>query len=55
MRDEILTTKPADFKTFANILEKVKKEGLVKILGSPSAIEAAMAHRPEDMNLLEVL
>jgi Zn-dependent M16 (insulinase) family peptidase len=55
MRDEIMTTKPADFKAFADILEKVKKEGIIKILGSPSAIEAEMAHRPEDINVLEVL
>ncbi len=55
MRDEILNTKLADFETFADILEKVKKEGIVKILGSPSAIEEAMAHRREDINVLEVL
>jgi Zn-dependent M16 (insulinase) family peptidase len=55
MRDEILTTKPTDFKTFADILKKVKKEGIVKILGSPNAIEEAIAHRPEDINVLEVL
>lgn len=55
MRDEILNTKTSDFDAFADILEKVKKEGIIKILGSPSAIEAAMAHRPENLNVLEIL
>jgi Zn-dependent M16 (insulinase) family peptidase len=41
MRAEILGTTAADFKIFADILDKVKEEGLVKALGSQSAIEDA--------------
>lgn len=55
MRDEILATKPADFYAFADMLESLKQEGIVKILGSTSAIKSAMAHRSEDINMLEVL
>jgi Zn-dependent M16 (insulinase) family peptidase len=55
MRDEILNTKPSDFKTFADILKKVKKEGIIKILGSPNAIEEVTANRPEYKNVLKIL
>ncbi|RLG31814.1 peptidase M16, partial [Methanosarcinales archaeon] len=55
MRDEILSTKIADFRAFADLLEKVKNEWIVKILGSPSAIETALKHLPEGTNVLKVL
>jgi Zn-dependent M16 (insulinase) family peptidase len=55
MRDEILGTRTADFNAFAKILEKIKESGIVKLLGSPSAIEAVMADRSDGMNVFEVL
>jgi Zn-dependent M16 (insulinase) family peptidase len=55
MRDQILETGKADFNEFATILEEVKKTGVVKILGSPSSIEAAASDRPGWLNVLRVL
>jgi Zn-dependent M16 (insulinase) family peptidase len=55
MRDEILGTKTSDFKDFARMLEQVKKEGIVKILGSPSAIEKATTERPGWLDIVKVL
>ncbi len=55
IRDEILDTKRDNFKAFAGVLEEVRESGIVKILGSKRAIEAAMADRPGWMELLRVL
>ena len=55
MRDEVLGTKASDFKKFAQVLEQVKESGLVKILGSPSAIEEINANRPGWLNVVKVL
>jgi len=41
VRDEIFSTTAADFKRFADVLDEVAHHGLVKVLGSGSAIEAA--------------
>ncbi|MDR3554477.1 MAG: insulinase family protein [Syntrophobacteraceae bacterium] len=46
MRDEVLSTTAKDFRAFAEVLDKVNKEGIVKVLGSQTAIEAALAERP---------
>ncbi len=54
-RDEILSTTRADFKAFADVLEQVKERGLVVVLGSESAIEAANAARQGWLNVLKVL
>ncbi len=40
-RDEILSTTAADFRAFGEVLEPVKREGLVVVLGSQEAIQAA--------------
>ncbi|MBW1703663.1 MAG: insulinase family protein [Deltaproteobacteria bacterium] len=55
MRDEILGTKAADFTDFARMLEQVKEGGIVKILGSPSAIEKATTERPGWLDIVKVL
>jgi hypothetical protein len=55
MRDEVLGTKKADFKAFANVLEKVKEKGIVKILGSPSAIQAATTGQPGWLDVVKIL
>lgn len=55
MRDEVLGTKKTDFKAFANVLEKVKEKGIVKILGSPSAIQTATTERPGWLDVVKIL
>jgi Zn-dependent M16 (insulinase) family peptidase len=55
MRDQIFSTDRADFKAFASIMEVVKKNGLVKVLGSPSAVEAANSERSGWLNIRRVL
>ncbi|MCD6298797.1 MAG: insulinase family protein, partial [Deltaproteobacteria bacterium] len=55
MRDEILGTKASHFKDFARMLEQVKEGGIVKILGSPSAIEVAAKERPDWLDVVKVL
>ena len=55
MRDEILGTKAAHFTDFARMLEQVKEGGIVKILGSPSAIEKATTARPGWLDVVKVL
>ncbi len=55
VRDEVLTTTVADFGTFAGELEKVQDSEVMKILGSPSAIEAAETDLPAGHQVLKVL
>lgn len=55
MRDEILGTTPADFKAFADVLDQVSDKGLVVVLGSQAAIEAANAARQGWLNVFKVL
>lgn len=45
MRDEVLGTTVADFRTFADALDSVAREGRVVVLGSEGAIEQANAER----------
>jgi hypothetical protein len=47
MRDEILSAKAKDFRLFNDVLNTVKKNGLVKIVGSNKAIEETMKDNPE--------
>ena len=46
MRDQVLGTTAKDFRAFAEVLEKVKRDGIVKVLGSQAAIDSALAERP---------
>jgi Zn-dependent M16 (insulinase) family peptidase len=55
LREEVLSTKASHFTAFAEALETVKEEGLVKVLGSESAIEGAQAERPGWLEVLRVL
>ncbi|HUU80455.1 MAG TPA: insulinase family protein [Acidobacteriota bacterium] len=55
LRDEILTTKKANFRAFGELLEKANKGGVVKILGSPSAIDSATSDRPGWLHVIRVL
>ena len=55
LREEVFSTTTAHFKAFAEALETVKEEGLVKVLGSESAIQGAQAERPGWLEVLKVL
>jgi Zn-dependent M16 (insulinase) family peptidase len=55
MRDEILTTTAADFKTLAQVLGQVAEDGSVVVLGSEPALETVNATRPGWLDLLRVL
>ncbi len=55
MREEVLGSTDSEFRSFSGILEKVKEKGLVKVLGSESAIQGAIDDRPGWLNLLKVL
>ena len=55
LRDEVLATGKDDFRAFGALLEEVKRRGVVKMLGSPDAIDTAASNRPEWLNVLKVL
>ncbi len=55
MREEILATSHADFRAFADALEQVVDRGLVVVLGSQGAIEAAKAERGGWLDVSKVL
>jgi hypothetical protein len=55
MREEILATSSADFLAFADALEQVADRGLVVVLGSQDAIEAANAERAGWLDVTKVL
>jgi Zn-dependent M16 (insulinase) family peptidase len=55
MRDEILATEAGDFKDLAGVLERVKQEGIVKVLGPANAIQATDRERPGWLKMVRVL
>jgi Zn-dependent M16 (insulinase) family peptidase len=55
LRQEVLHTSTADFRAFAEVLEGVKDHGLVKVIGSPTAIETASAERDGWLNVIKLL
>ncbi len=56
MRDEILNTRVSDFRAFAGVLAHVKENGLVKVLGSPDAIEEfRSAYPPGWLDVIKIL
>lgn len=55
MREEILGTSARDFTAFAVFLADMDREGIVKILGSPDAIEAARDARLTGLEILRIL
>ena len=54
-RDQVLSTTEEDFRAFADVLERVADAGRVVVLGSPEAIRAANAERPEWLTVTKVL
>jgi Zn-dependent M16 (insulinase) family peptidase len=55
IRDEVLATSPSDFRGFVEFLEAFKAKGLVKVLGSQSAIQEALNDRPGWLEVTKVL
>jgi Zn-dependent M16 (insulinase) family peptidase len=55
MRDEILRTKSKDFREFAEMLTAFKEKGIIKVLGSPSAIASASGDRGELLSVRNIL
>jgi len=55
IRDEVLATRPEDFKAFADILRQVNTNGLVVVMGSQEAIDQANADRGGWLQTLKVL
>jgi Zn-dependent M16 (insulinase) family peptidase len=54
-REEVLSTTPADFKAFAEVLKEANQEGQVVVLGSQEAIEQANAARGGWLQVKKVL
>lgn len=54
-RTQVLSTSVADFRAFGEILEQVKTQGLVVVLGSPDAIEKANAECNGFLQVMKVL
>jgi len=55
MREEILGTTADDFRNMAGVMKEVAQKGIVKVLGAPSAIEAAEKERPGWLHVLKLL
>jgi Zn-dependent M16 (insulinase) family peptidase len=55
MRDEILGATKKDFQSFGETLESAMPRGVVKVLGSETAIREAEAKKPGWLKLVKVL
>lgn len=55
MREEILGTTAGHFKDMAGFMREAAAKGIVKVLGAPSAIEAAQKERPGWLHILKVM
>jgi len=55
MRDEVLSTTASDFRAFADVLEGVKDNGLVKVLGSKGAIEEVAGDPQLPLKVVDVM
>jgi pre-sequence protease. Metallo peptidase. MEROPS family M16C len=45
VRDEVLSTTPADFRTFADVLDMLRENAALVVMGSEDAITAANQER----------
>ena len=54
-RDEILATSAADFRAFSGILDQVREQGQVVVMGSADSIQAANTDRPGLLEVVKVL
>jgi len=55
MREEVLTTSASDFKAFAEVLDRFRTEGIVKVLGAQSALDESSVNNPGWLSTLKVL
>jgi Zn-dependent M16 (insulinase) family peptidase len=55
LREEVLNTSPVDLESFTNALDAVKENGLVKVIGSASAIESAAAQKEGWLEVFKLL
>ena len=55
MRDEILGATKKDFQSFGELLESAMPKGVVKVLGSETAIQEAAAKNPGWLKVVKVL
>jgi Zn-dependent M16 (insulinase) family peptidase len=55
MRDEVLGATKKDFQSFGEVLESAMPQGVVKVLGSETAIREAEAKRPGWLKVVKVL
>ena len=55
LREEVLTTSAVDFENFAHALAALKDNGLVKVMGSASAIESAAAQKEGWLEVFKLL
>ena len=55
LRDEVLATAAADIRAFADVLDQVKRDGQVVVLGSEQAISAANAERALGLKVTRAL
>ncbi len=55
MREQVLATTERDFREFADLLEHVTKNGIVKVIGSKAAIDAALDQRPGFLETFRLL
>jgi len=55
MREQILSTQPDDFKTFAKTLENLREKSIIKVLGSENSIRKANADRENFLETFNVL
>ena len=55
LRDEVLGTTVGDFRSFADAIQGVAERGLVKVLGSEGAIQAAAPGLPCGFQMVKVL
>lgn len=46
LRDQVLATTERDFREFAEVLDRVARNGIVKVLGSQVSIDSALEQRP---------
>lgn len=55
MREELLGTTTAHFKAMGRMLKAVADQGVVKVLGSSTAMEAVEKERPDWLKRVKVL
>lgn len=55
MREEMLGTTVGEFRAFADVLDRVRTEGVVKVLGSQTAIDSVLAERPAWLTPFRIL